>query len=90
MSFETDKQFCQGEAKTDEDNAVRLVFFFKISFRVFMGLCLCAYVPCVCSCLRSPEEDVRSLGAGVTGCSEQLNLEMEAGYSRRTRSELHP
>lgn len=89
MSFETDKQFCQGEAKTDEDNAVRF-FFFKNSFCVFMGLCLCAYVPCLCSCLRSSEEDVRSLGAGVTGCSEQLNLETETEYSRRTRSDLHP
>ena len=46
------------------------------SFCVSLCVCVCVCV-CVCACLLTPEEGLRSLGAGVTGNCELS--EMGAG-----------
>lgn len=79
MSFETDKQFCRGLAKTDEDNVVRF-FFFQRFLSVFLWAYVCVHMWHVCPAAWGVQKSMSDpLELGLQGALSSLIWKWKLG-----------
>lgn len=91
MSFETDKQFCQGEAKTDDDNAVRLLFFFLRSLSVFLWAYVCVHMCHVCAAAWGVQKRMSGpLELGLQGALSSLIWKRKLGTPEEPEASFTP